>query len=102
MIYAENYFALAKPAQARALLDEAIRFDPSIEVRARMLLAKASWNEDAWEATIAETSRILELEPDNLEALDLRSRGWGALSRVGEEIADLRRYIEIRPAKRGA
>ncbi len=97
MMYAESYFALAKPGQARALLAEAIRADPSIEVRARMLLAKASWNGGDWEATIAETSRILELEPDNLEALDLRSRGWGSLSRVAEEIADLQRYIAIRP-----
>jgi protein O-GlcNAc transferase len=95
--YGESYLAVSQHQRARQFLQEAMLQDPTLEVQARLLLAKADANEEAWQEAVRETTRVLELEPDNLEALEIRCISWSCLSRVAEQVADMRRYIAIRP-----
>lgn len=50
-----------------------------------------------WEAAIRGANRVLELEPGNLEVLEVRQKCWYCISCVPEEIADYRCYLGIQP-----
>lgn len=97
LMYGESYCALEKSEQGRELLSEALHIDPSQEARVRLLIAKLDSNAEDSEAAIRGANRVLELEPGNLEALDIRLRSWFCISCVPEEIADHRRFIAIQP-----
>ena len=83
----------------RALTDynEAIRLDPSPALsyfRRGVLLAT---RKRAFEEAIGDFSKVLALEPDNVEALIRRGDAYSQLGSSGQALADLERAVELAP-----
>jgi len=101
---ATNLFNLGKKscilgqfAQGRRLLREAAQLDPSLKTQAKLAIARADWSERDFEAAILAANEILAADPENLEALEVRHNCWSSIGWIPEEVADHRRYLQIRP-----
>jgi tetratricopeptide (TPR) repeat protein len=83
--------------QARRVFEEALALDPNVKIAANLAIANADCAERDWEHAIRMANEVLDLDPDNLEALRVRYHCWYCLAWVPEEVADHRLTIKIRP-----
>jgi predicted O-linked N-acetylglucosamine transferase (SPINDLY family) len=83
----------------RGLLRDALLHHPTPETLSsiKMLLVEIDFALHDWGAAIEGASEILQREPENLKALAIRQRSYFKLCWTPEDVADSRRFIEIRP-----
>ncbi len=101
---AENLFLLGNRSctlkqyeQGKKLVKEALELDPSLKVKVGEVMAKANWLQGDWEGALLAADEVLQNDPDNMEALQVRCNCWYPLARVPEEVADQRHILKLKP-----
>lgn len=104
--------ALAKgtpPEQRTALLEEsnaaglaALQANPARAKALHLLLARNLFDLRRFPEAVAETARLLEIEPNSVDGLMLRSQSFLALNQVKEALEVAERVLRINPTHQGA
>lgn len=97
-LYGRALTASGQPSLGEWALRRAAN-DPEWLVPAGTQLAVSALNSGNFETAVEQTTRVLEAEPDNIEALLTRSQAYARSRRYSEEaIADADHILEIDPA----
>ncbi len=83
--------------QGKKLVKEALELDPSLKVKVGEVIAKANCLQEDWEGALLAADEVLQIDPDNMEALVVRCNCWYPLARVPEEVADQRHILKLDP-----
>ena len=83
--------------QGKALVRQALQLDPSLKIPVGLVIAKAENLQGNWEAAVLELNEILQAEPDNTIALEIRCHCWFQLGWIPESVADHRRCLAAQP-----
>jgi predicted O-linked N-acetylglucosamine transferase (SPINDLY family) len=73
------------------------KFLKELKIKAGLQISKEGIKKEAWEEVIATSTRVLETDASNLEALDLRRYAWYRLGSLDHHLADTKRSLAIAP-----
>lgn len=97
LTYADRYVEIGQPEKARNLFEQVLQSLPSLEADVLLKIAKLRYDASELQEVIGFTSRVLELQPNRLEAISLRGNTYGRMGLAAEEVQHYRRYLEIQP-----